>query len=127
MGRQLRTLPSMQGNLPVTITRGSSTVATIANYGVTELTTDLAVDFTLAAPETGCEKIVYCRQATTGVLLRANPKGTSAVMYDTTGNAFIEFDGAGTKVVRMVGINSTQWLITSIAPVSTALNVAASS
>jgi hypothetical protein len=127
MGRQLRTPPSMQGNLPVTVTRGSSTVATVANYGVTELTTDLGVDFTLAAPESGCLKVVYVRQATTGVLLRANPKGVTAVMYDTTGNSFIEFDGAGTKVVTLVGINSTQWLISAIAPVSTALNVAATS
>ncbi len=127
MGRQLRTLPSMQGNPTIPVVRASSTVSGIANYGVTELTTDLGVDFTLAAPEAGCVKVVYCTQATTGVLLRANPKGTSAVMFDTTGNAFIEFDGAGTKVVSFVGINSTQWLITAIRPVTTALNIAGSS
>jgi hypothetical protein len=46
MGRQARTLPSNEGYRRTDVlTRGTSTKATIPNYGVSLLTTDLGTDF----------------------------------------------------------------------------------
>jgi hypothetical protein len=127
MGRQQRTLPSNEGRLKVDVlTRGSSTVATIANYGVTVLTTDFGTDFVLDAPVQGCVKELVMTQATTGVLIRANVAGGSAVKFTSTGATVIEMDAAGDKYVRLLGLNSTAWHITGLVPVSTAINVGSS-
>lgn len=127
MGRQQRTLPSNEGYLKTNVlTRGSSTVATIPNYGVTVLTTDLGTDFVLAPPVEGCRKTLIMNQATTGVLVRCNVAGSTGVIFGSTGPTVIEFDAAGDKSVELLGINSTQWHIISIRPVSTAINVGSS-
>jgi hypothetical protein len=131
MGRQQRTPPSHEGrpNIDVLV-RGSSTVATISNYGMTVLTTDLGTDFVLAPPVAGCVKEVVMNQATTGVLLRANVAGVTAVKFGSTGATVIEFDAAGDKYVRLVGLNTTAWHVANsqigTAPVSTAIVIAAS-
>jgi hypothetical protein len=71
------------------------------------------------------------QQATTGVFVRANVAGVTAVKYGTSTTAtVIEFDAAGDKYVRLVGLNSTAWVITGsavgITPGSTAIVIAAS-
>lgn len=127
MGRQQRTLPSNEGRLKVDVlTRGSSTVATIANYGLTVLTTDFGTDFVLDAPVQGCVKELVMTQATTGVLVRANVAGQTAVKFGSTGATVIEFDAAGDKYVRLLGLNSTAWHVTGLVPVSTAINIGTS-
>jgi hypothetical protein len=131
MGRQQRTPPQHEGRLNVSVlTRGSSTVATISNYGLTVITTDYGTDFVLAPPVQGCVKELSMSQATTGVLVRANVAGVTAVKFGSTGATVIEFDAAGDKYVRLVGLDSTSWIITGsaigIAPVSTAIVIAAS-
>jgi hypothetical protein len=127
MGRQQRTLPSNEGRLKVDVlTRGSSTVATIPNYGVTVITTDFGTDFVLDAPVQGCVKELVMTQATTGVLIRANVATQTAVKFTSTGATVIEFDAAGDKYVRLLGLNSTAWHITGLVPVSTAINVGSS-
>jgi hypothetical protein len=131
MGRQQRTPPSHEGRLNTAVlVRGSSTVATISNYGLTVLTTDLGTDFVLAAPEQGCVKEILMTQATTGVFVRANVAGVTAVKFGSTGATVIEFDAAGDKYVRLVGVNSTHWIVAGsaigIAPVSTGIVIAGS-
>jgi hypothetical protein len=127
MGRQFKTPPSNDGHpLVGPLTRGSSTVATIPNYGITVLTTDLGTDFVLAPPVAGCRKTLVMNQATTGVLVRANVAGSTGIIFGSTGPTVIEFDAAGDKSVDLVGINTTQWHITSVRPVSTAIVIAAS-
>jgi hypothetical protein len=131
MGRQQRTPPQHEGRLNVDVlTRGSSTVATIANYGLTVITTDLGTDFVIAPPVQGCVKELVMSQATTGVLVRANIAGVTAVKFGSTGATVIEFDAAGDKYVRLIGLNTTAWHMTGsqigIAPVSTAIVIAAS-
>jgi hypothetical protein len=131
MGRQTRTPPSHEGKLNTAVlVRGSSTVATISNYGLTVLTTDLGTDFVLAAPEQGCVKEILMTQATTGVFVRANVAGVTAVKFGSTGATIIEFDAAGDKYLRLVGLNSTAWIVANsaigVAPVSTAIVIAGS-
>jgi hypothetical protein len=131
MGRQQRTPPSHEGRLNIDVlTRASSTVATIANYGLTVLTTNFGTDFVMAPPVQGCVKELSMSQATTGVFVRANVAGVTAVKFGTTGATVIEFDAAGDKYVRRVGLDSTSWIITGsaigIAPVSTAIVIAGS-
>jgi hypothetical protein len=131
MGRQQRTLPSNEGRLKVDVlTRASSTVATIANYGLTVLTTDFGTDFVIDAPVQGCVKEIVMTQATTGVFVRANVAGVTAVKFGSTGATVIEFDAAGDKYVRLLGLNSTAWHVAGsaigVAPVSTAIVIAGS-
>jgi hypothetical protein len=131
MGRQQRTPPSHEGRANIgVLTRGSSTVATISNYGVTVLTTDLGTDFVLAPPVAGAVKELVMTQATTGVLVRANVAGGSGVTFGSTGATVIEFDAAGDKYVRLLGLSATAWHVAGsaigVAPVSTAIVIAAS-
>jgi hypothetical protein len=127
MGRQFKTPPSNEGAAAINVlTRGSSTVATIPNYGITVLTTDLGTDFVLAPPVAGCRKTLIMNQGTTGVLVRANVAGSTGIIFGSTGPTVIEFDAAGDKSVDLVGINTTQWHITGVRPVSTAIVIAAS-
>lgn len=127
MGRQFKTPPSNEGQVAVgVLTRGSSTVATIPNYGVTLLTTDLGTDFVLAPPVAGCRKTLIMNQATTGVFVRANVAGSTGIIFGSTGPTVFEFDAAGDKSVELVGINSTQWHVLSIRPATTAINLGSS-
>jgi hypothetical protein len=131
MGRQQRTLPSNEGRLKQDVlTRASSTVATISNYGLTVLTTDFGTDFVMDAPVQGCEKRLVMNQATTGVFVRANVAGVTAVKFGSTGATVIEFDAAGDKYVRLLGLNSTAWHVAGsaigVAPGTTAIVIAGS-
>jgi hypothetical protein len=128
MGRQTRSLRVVEEKFRPLVTRGSSTSATIPNNGVVVLSTSYATDYTLDNPVQGCRVVLYNSEATTGVLVRVNPKGsTVSSIGASTVVYFIEFDGAGDKSVTLEGINSTGWIVSAITPVSTALNLAASS
>jgi hypothetical protein len=93
MGRQARTLPSNEGYRRTDVlTRGTSTKATIPNYGVSLLTTDLGTDFVLDPPVEGCRKTLIMNQGTTGVFVRANVAGSTGIIFGSTGPTIIEFD-----------------------------------
>jgi hypothetical protein len=125
MGRQLRTLREGESRLRVPVTRASSTRASIPNYGVTLITTATGTDYVLDPPTEGVTKVLYNNEATTGVLVRANPKGQTGVTFTTTATDIaIEFDGTGDKVVTLLGLSTSRWLITAIRPVSTAIVIA---
>lgn len=127
MGRSQRTPAVNEGAAKVNVlVRGSSTVATISNYGLTVLTTDLGTDYVMAPPTEGCRKTLIMNQATTGVFVRANVAGSTGIIFGSTGPTVIEFDAAGDKCVELVGINTTQWHVTNIRPATTAVVLAAS-
>ena len=112
MGRQRRTIPSNEGAKETGVILKSSTLISIPNYGVTHLTTALtAGDWVLDAPTEGCHKYLYNTIATTGIVVRGSTGVT--VTFTDAGATQIKFDGSGSKVVHLIGRNSTQWLVAS--------------
>jgi hypothetical protein len=112
MGRQLRTLPSNEGAKETGVLLKSSTRISIPNYGVTHLTTGLtAGDWVLDPPAEGVHKYLYNVIATTGIVVRGST-GTSVTFTDA-GATQIKFDGAGEKVIHLIGRSATKWLVAS--------------
>lgn len=125
MARQTRSLRVGERNLRIPVAGKSSTKAVIPNYGVTELTTDFtAGDWVLDKPYVGARKTLYSVSATTGLVVRGST-GTS-VTFTSTGATQIRFDGAGDKCVELYGRSTSEWVVTSVVPVSTALIISAS-
>jgi hypothetical protein len=64
------------------------------------------------------------------VFVRANVAGVTAVKFGSTGATVIEFDAAGDKYVRLLGLNSTAWHVAGsaigVAPGTTAIVIAGS-
>lgn len=127
MARTFRSNREGEVELRRTVTRASSTVATIPNYGTSLLTTGPGTDYVLAPPAEGVIKTLLMNQATTGVLVRACPAGTTGITFNATGgDAVIEFDATGNKSVGLVGLNSTAWAVLYRHPATTAINVGTS-
>lgn len=127
MGRTFRSLKEGMTDLRQSVTRASSTVATISNHGVTLLTTAPGTDYVLAPPAEGVRKTLLMNQATTGVFVRACPAGTTGITFNATGaDAVIEFDAAGNKSIGLLGLNSTAWQVLWRHPATTAINVGTS-
>jgi hypothetical protein len=112
MSRQLRTPNSNEGEKEVGVIAKTSQRISIPNYGVTHLTTALtAGDWVLDAPTEGCHKYLYNTIATTGIVVRGSTAAT--VTFTDAGATQIKFDGAGEKVVHLIGRSATKWLVAS--------------
>ena len=126
MGRTLRTIREGEKELRVDVAAGTTTVATIPNYGHTFLTTADGTDFVLDAPKEGCVKKITVPGFTTTtatIVVRANPTSASlAVKVDLASGTQVTFSGAANnstaqpQTVEMVGYNSTQWVVTGSYP-----------
>lgn len=128
MGRQFRTPRSggsyQVGGLTRQFTVPVQTAATsvdviIPNYGVTDISTFAAGDYVLAAPEAGVEKIIVSIQGTSAARVIRGSTGTS-VKFGSTAHTQLNIGGSTVACcIKLLGYNSTQWLIMSAHPVAT--------
>lgn len=127
MGRQLRTLPSNEGAVEVGTVKGSSAFISIPNYGVTALPSTAAVEYVLDAPAAGVRKTLYSVTTTSAVVVVRASTSTS-VKIGNQGATQITFAATVAHSVDLLGINSTQWIVTGnfVAPETTGILIAAS-
>jgi hypothetical protein len=115
MGRQLRTLPSNEGEKLIAGTTSAS-VVTIPNYGVTEITSG-ANTWTLAPPTEGCEKTLYALGVSSAArVVQLSTNAAAAVKVGNQAATRITFHSTVGMCVRLLGINSTQWVLVSVDP-----------
>lgn len=126
MSRAPRTVRVGEKKLETAISVASSASLGITNYGVTELPSTAAVDYTMAPPEEGVRKTLYTVTTTSAAVVVRLSTGTS-VKVGNQGATQITLAGTVAQSVDLLGVNSTQWIITGhyIAPDTTALVVAA--
>lgn len=126
MGRQLRTVRVGESELENAISIASSGKIAISNYGVTELPSTAAVDYTMAAPEEGVRKTLYSVTTTSAAVVVRLSTGTS-VTVGNQGATQLTFASTAAQSVDLLGVNSTSWVITGhwIAADTTGLVVAA--
>jgi hypothetical protein len=126
MGRQERTVRAGEKVLENGITVASSAKLGISNYGVTELPSTAAVEYVLDAPVEGVRKTIYSVTTTSAAVVVRMSTGTS-VTVGNQGHTQITLAGTVAQSVDLLGVNSTQWIITGqyITPDTTALVVAA--
>ena len=107
----------------------ASAVKDFPGTGISVLTVTSTETFCLEAPITGREKTIILTMMTTTIApeIWASTSADGPITFagGTTGLTKIKFVAAGRStqaatVVKLVGINSTQWAITSVFPVTTA-------
>jgi hypothetical protein len=122
MGRQYRAPRQGQFSAAYTVTKASSTVATVPTGGLVILSTVVGGDFSMMAPEQGVRTQIYVNLVTTGGLaVRACTKGGTGSFSSTAADCVLKFDKAGPHLVSLLGVSSTQWAVEGITPVSTAV------
>lgn len=132
MGRTLRTVREGEKSLRVDLVAGTTTGATIPNYGHTFLTTADGSEFILDAPDTGVvKKITVPGFTTTTATIVVRGSTAQDVKFDLAGNTQVTFSGAVNastghhQTLELVGYNSTQWVITNTYPASAAVTTVA--
>lgn len=104
-------------------TTGAGTADT-ANFGITFCNYTSAESIVLEPPVAGCQKWLVCNSSSTGItpLVRFSTAQTITAQVPGANTAVTMFRFAATRstglasVVKMIGINSTQWLIESVFP-----------
>lgn len=127
MGRQLRNLPSNEGEgEQVPLTNNSSGKITIPNYGWSMLDSTAATEHVLDPPAAGVRKTLCSVTSTSVAVVVRGSTGTS-VKFGNQGDTQLTFAATVAMAVDLLGVNSTQWVITGhyITPATTGL-VAAS-
>jgi hypothetical protein len=120
MGRQFR--PPRRGSgtkfVTVQVPTSSSTAIAIPNYGVTDLSTFTAGDWVMDAPEEGVTKTLVSVSSTS--VARVIRMATDASVKCGNGGATqITFSATTVdQCVRLLGINSTRWVIEYMTPVA---------
>jgi hypothetical protein len=120
------------GGAGVQVTTGTTGVAVptnISNWGVTLINVTSADVFYMAPPVAGCQKtLVFGASSSTVATVVALSSAQTVSVYTSTGTQANPFTmikkGAGAStisatVVNLVGLNSTQWLITGVHPGAT--------
>lgn len=94
----------------------------IPNYGITQITATSADIYALNPPVAGVQKTLVIHQYSTTVfpVVRLSTSNTVTILGGSTNLCMIK-SAAGKStivptVINMVGLNSTQWLITSVWP-----------
>lgn len=126
MGRQLRTMNSNEGEPAVGVVVASSARISIPNYGYTELPSTAAAEYVLDPPTPGTRKTLYAVTTTSAAVVVRGSTGTS-VKIGNQGATQITFAATVAHVVELLGINSTQWIITGnfVAAETTGIVIAA--
>lgn len=121
MGRQFRSPRRGSGvsNVqPFTIPTTVDQTISIPNYGVTDLTTYAAGEYTLDAPEFGVRKTFIKAAgatASSGVVIRMSSGKTVSVGVGSTAGTQITFNTTATDTaVVLMGLNSTHWITESM-------------
>ena len=126
MGRTLKTVRAGEGRLEVDVVAGTTTVATVANFGHTIGSTVNGPEFILGAPEEGVEKRLTCLGITTtsvSVVFRGSTAATVTFEEGAGGAATqIAFASTGAGTVSLVGLSSVKWLVTNVHPDNVAAN-----
>lgn len=112
MGRQLRSVRVGEHELENGITVASSGKIGISNYGVTELPSTAAVDYTMAAPVEGVRKTLYSVTTTSAAVVVRLSTGTSVTVGNQLGATQLTFASTAAQSVDLLGVNSTSWVIT---------------
>lgn len=111
MGRQLRNVRVGEHELENAIAIASSAKVGISNYGVTELPSTAAVDYVMAPPQEGVRKTLYSVTTTSAaVVVRLSTAAT--VTVGNQGATQLTFGATHAMAVDLLGVNSTQWIIT---------------
>lgn len=106
-----------------------SAVADFPNQGVSIVTVTSSETYCLEAPVAGRRKTIILNMYTTTIApeIWASTAAGGAVTFmgGTTGYTKLKYVAAGRStvaatVVELIGINSTQWAVTSVFPVTTA-------
>jgi len=122
MGRQYRSPRQGGSRAAYTVTKASSTVATVPTGGLVILSTAVGADFSMMPPEEGVRTQIYVNLVTTGGLaVRACTKGGTGSFTSTAADCVLKFDRAGPHLVSLVGVSTAQWIVEGITPVSTAV------
>lgn len=109
-------------------TTGSG-VADFPGYGISVITVTSSETYCLETPVAGREKTIILNMYTTNVApeIWASTAAAGGVTFmgGTTGYTKLKYVAAGRStvaatVIKLVGINSTQWAVTSVFPVTTA-------
>ena len=100
------------------VTAVTSSSATLPNYGIASMRTTEAgiMPFILPAPEAGQElKIVITQQSGSSSTTKVRTSSTLVTIISSGGSSdhAINFDNLG-ESVTMVGLNSSEWLVTGI-------------
>lgn len=107
----------------------ASAVADFPGYGISVVTVTSSETYCLEPPQAGREKTIILNMYTTTIApeiwASTAAAGTVTFAGGTTGYTKMKFVAAGRStvaatVVKLVGVNSTQWAITSVFPVTTA-------
>ena len=111
MSRQLRTVRVGEQKLENAIVVASSAKIGIPNYGVTEIPSTAAVDYVMASPSEGVRKTLYSVTTTSAaVVVRGSTAAT--VTFGNQGATQLTFAATHAMSVDLLGVNSTQWIIT---------------
>ncbi len=121
MGRCFRSLRSDEGKSFISGTTGA-TLPRIPNYGVTEITS-AANTWTLDPPREGVTKTLYALGVSSAArVVQLSSDGAAAVKVGNQAATRITFNATVAMVVQLLGVNSTQWLVTSCNPETAAVN-----
>jgi hypothetical protein len=107
----------------------ASAVRDFPGGGISVVTVTSSETYALEAPQTGRRKTIILNMYTTTIApeiwASTAAGGTVTFMGGTTGYTKLKYVAAGRStvaatVIELVGINSTQWAVTSVFPVTTA-------
>lgn len=107
----------------------ASAVKDFPGSGISVITVTSSETFCLETPQTGREKTIILNMYTTTIApeIWASTVASGPITFagGTTGLTKLKFVAAGRStvaatVVKLIGINSTQWAVTSVFPVTTA-------
>jgi hypothetical protein len=109
--------------MPIVGNTTGTTVVSIPNYGITEITGATTNTWTLDRPNPGVRKILY--SLSTAANARIVQLSTDAAAAVKVGNQLatrITFNATVAQVIELLGINSTQWVVISASPETAAVN-----
>ena len=116
MGQQARTARAGEEKLFVTeLTGRSSGKITLPNYGVSNVSGITAAEMVLAAPVTGIRKTLVATNASSAAMVVRASTGTTVKFNASATQITFNASTLG-QCVELIGVNSTQWAITSIYP-----------
>lgn len=126
MGRQFRSPRRGTGGvmtapyvIPSTLEGPAATTGhtiSIPNYGITDLSTFAAGEYTMDAPEAGVRKtLVRAVAGSSGVVVRfSTGKTVSAGTLATTAATQVTFNATNDCCIVLIGQNSTHWFVESM-------------
>jgi hypothetical protein len=129
------TLGGGGGNLGLAVATTGGAVFNIKNWGVSVVSVTSADVFTMQAPTAGCQKTLIFGASSSSVATVVNLSTAQTVsVYMSTGtqaDPYTKIKKAASAstvmatVVNLVGLNATQWIVTSVFPGATTTPTAA--